>query len=146
MPFREALAKLALSDAARFERETAETLRGILASCRDERLRRALEEILAEEEAHCSAIRKELARRAPGKQPPQEERERLPRAPNATVSVSDDVCKALRRLLEKEEASATFYTLLAERTPIPAVRDVFLGIAAAERGHAAKLAALARRL
>ena len=52
----------------------------------------------------------------------------------------ETVCEMLEEMLAMEKAAVAFYDLLAERTPVPAVRDVFRALADAERGHGARLA------
>ena len=146
MSFRDAIARLALADARRFELQTAAMLREILESCRDEATRAVIREIAAEEDQHA----RRLQEAAPGAKPPSpplpaEEQAALPSPPD-TAAPDGATCDKLRVLLKKEEASVLFYSLLAERTPIPAVRRVFEQIAAQERGHAARLAGHIRQI
>ena len=135
MSIRNAIERLAVADALRFEIHTAAMLRKALDVCTDPQVRLVLQEIIAEEEEHLQSLDELLppdtdrTRCAPAeetrKAPP------LPRGP---------VCDILRAVLKREEASVTFYALLAERTPVPAIRRIFEQTAQSERGHVAKLA------
>ena len=145
MPFREAIARLALRDARRFEMQTAAMLRRILATCHDNATRTVLQEITAEEQQHLQRLEGaagESQTSAPGPPP---ELPKMPESPDSRLP-EGTVHEKLRAVLKKEEASATFYHLLAERTLIPAVREVFKEIAAQEKRHAERLAELIRRL
>ena len=145
MSFHEALARLALADARRFEAETARMLRDILRSCRDAATRKVIEEIIAEEEGHLRQLEGASAAGTPASQPvPPAAKQELPAIPD-TILEDGPIRDRLRQVLRKEEASVAFYSLLAERTLIPPVRRVFEAIAAQERGHAAKLAEHLRR-
>jgi rubrerythrin len=145
MPFRNFIARLALNDARRFEAEAAGELQEILAGCEDPRTRTVLERIVREEEEHLTHLEAELARlrgkpaAAPKEKPP------LPEAPRRE-KLSGTTLEKLERLLKKEQASTTFYKLLSERTPIPAVRAIFRSIAEQEKGHAAALAEHVREI
>ena len=61
------------------------------------------------------------------------------------AELKHDVAKAedpvLEHAIAHEEATAAFYEALAEDTPIPALRRIFLSLAAEEHQHAATLAA-----
>ena len=59
----------------------------------------------------------------------------------STQLKSSDVNGILHEILDKERASVTFYGLLAERTPLHAVKEIFRNLADEEKGHVAKLAA-----
>jgi rubrerythrin len=149
MSFRNALARIVLADARRFEVETAAMLRDILPHCADPAARRVVEEILAEEEAHAVRLSEVSAGvKAAKAEPSAAERAALPAVPSvapvacAGPACSKDVCDRLRDVLAKEEASVRFYSLLADRALIPSVRNLFREIAEQERGHARKLAAV----
>lgn len=147
MPFRQAIARLAVADARRFEIQTVSMLREILSGCDDAATRTVLEEIIAEEEAHCRILEEAArGRDETGRPPAPEEKKKLPEAPDMSPPRDASVSGALRAVLRKERASVTFYELLAERTPVPAVRDIFRQIAEVERMHARKLAAHIRRI
>lgn len=146
MPFRDAIARLALSDARRFEVQTVSMLNEILESCPDDATRQLVRDLIQEEESHIRALEQTLpsVKPSPVSAPP-EEKKKIPPLPD-TSHTAGSVCQRLADVLKKEEASVTFYSLLAERTLIPAVRDVFRGIADGERGHARKLAEHIRRV
>lgn len=142
MPFREFVARVALGDARRFEIESAQELREIMAGCEDARTCAVLEEIVRQEEEHLAHLDEELERLrgkpAPATRPAIEP---LP-TPPPRQKLTGTTCEKLKRLLKKEEGSATFYSILAERTLIPAVRGVFRHLGDEERGHAEALAKL----
>jgi len=60
------------------------------------------------------------------------------------IALKHDVASAtdpvLEHAIEHEEATAAFYEALADDTPIPALRRIFLSLASEERQHAATLA------
>lgn len=147
MPFRDAISRLAVADARRFELQMAAMLEEILKSCADESSRSVIREIISEETDHLQRLETlaPLGEKRSSPLPP-EEREKLPAAPDTLVPPAGSTCEMLREVLKKEEASVTFYALLAERTPIPAIKDVFKQIADAERGHVAKLSDHVHRL
>jgi rubrerythrin len=132
------IARMALSDARRFEIEAAGELREILSECPDPRTRAVLERIIREEAEHLAHLDAELARLR-GKPAVPPEHPPLPKPPPREPLAGSTIEK-LQRLLKKEEASAAFYRLLSERTPIPAVRKIFRAIADQEKGHAEALA------
>lgn len=139
MPFRNAVARIVLADARRFEVETAAMLREILNSCADAETRRVLEDILAEEEGHAARLSEAREGVEAGAPPPPAVRETLP-APPSAAAPPGAICDRLREVLTREEASALFYSLLARRTVIPFIRNLFNEIAEQERGHAKRLA------
>lgn len=141
MFFSDTIARIVLADARRFELETAAMLRDILRDCPDPAARKLVEEILAEEEAHAARLGEAHARVEAPAAAPAADRAAVP-APPATAAprTSGVICDRLRDVLAKEEASVLFYSLLAKRTLIPSVRDLFHDIAEQERGHARKLA------
>src|SRR5512137_2513938 len=110
MAFRDAIVRIALADAHRFELETAAMLRDILQSCADERTRQVIREIIAEEEGHAETLQKAAAgTRAAAAGPPAAEKKDLPSAPGAEA-VPGPICDKLRDLLAKEDASVRFYS------------------------------------
>lgn len=139
MFFSDTIARIVLADARRFEIETAAMLRDILRDCTDPAARKLVEEILAEEEAHAARLGEAQAGVKAPAAPPAAERAAVPPAP-ATARTPGVICDRLRDVLAKEEASVLFYSLLAKRTLIPSVSDLFRDIAEQERGHARKLA------
>ena len=145
MPFRETIAHLALRDARRFEIQSAAMLRRILTTCPDNATRMVLEEIMAEEQQHLQRLEEaaEESRTSSAEPPP--DLPKMPESPDSRLP-EGSVYEKLRAVLKKEEASAAFYNLLAERTLIPSVRAVFKGIAAQENRHAERLAERIRLL
>lgn len=140
MSLSNAIARIILADARRFEVETAAMLRDILRDCPDAATRKVVEEILAEEESHAARLGEAREGvKAAAAVPTAADRAALPAAPAAS-KVSGATCDRLRDVLAKEEASVLFYSLLAKRTLIPSVRDLLNSIADQERGHARKLA------
>ena len=141
MPFRDGIMRLAVADARLFEARTVEMLRDLVKSCADSETRGVIEEIMSEETEHVRRLDELVKRAGPeaAVKPDDEQMQReIPATPD-TILPDGPIREKLRDLVEKEEASAMFYGLLAQRTPIRAVRRVFSEIAAMERSHAAKL-------
>ena len=136
MPLRDSIERLALADACRFELRIAQELKQIHDLSDNPSTRELLAELIAEEEAHLSSLTSLL--------PVEKAAETVEIEPPA--SEKTDLCTMLRNILKKEESSVTFYELLAERTPIPAVKDAFRTIAEAEKKHVVKLAQHIREL
>lgn len=145
MPLRNFIAKFALTDARRFEVEALQELKDIHAECPETKTRAVLERIIREEEEHVAHMDEELAklRGKPVEEP--DEKPALPEAPRREP-LKGTTLQKLQRLAKKEEASATFYRLLSERTPIPAVRKIFRHLAEEECGHFDALAEHVREL
>jgi rubrerythrin len=135
---KDALLRWVTADARRMEAEVIATLRGMLAEDADAHTRALIEEILAEEETHLAHLDELADTTTIPEEPPCAEE--VPSRPAMQVSPGP-VRKRLEELLTKEEAAASFYDLLAARTPIPAFRDVFGHIAAEEHAHAERLRA-----
>lgn len=148
MPIRNAIARLAIADARRFEQQALERLRAILDDCPDDSTRTVIAEIFREEESHLAHL-DEACRGMPACAAPAPVE---PPAPGATPPLppapppEGPICQKLRSLLAMEEASIHFYAFLGERTLIPVVRDIFRHITDEERAHAAKLRAHIDRL
>lgn len=146
MPIRSALARLALRDAERMEHRLISELRALHQRSEDPATRHVIQRILAEEEKHLRRL--EAARGE------------LPAAPEASVTPPEsasepwpplriqgaEICDQLRSLVEVEEASATFYELLAQRALLRPVREVFATLACEERAHAETMRHHLRRL
>ena len=128
MSLRNAVERLALADARRFELRIASELRQIRALSDNPATRSFLDELIAEEETHLAS----LSSLAPG--------EGVLESVTSSPAKEGDIAAMLREVLKKEEGSVTFYELLAERTPIPAIKSAFKKIAEAERGHVKRLA------
>jgi len=141
MSIRGAIERLALADAQRFETHIAGMLRTILEACREAATRAVIEEILAEEEDHLHRLDALVPAgvRETRREPAADVKEMPPLQ-------SGSVCEMLREVLKKEKASVTFYELLAERTPVQAIKRAFRQIAEAEKGHVARLTEQVRRI
>jgi len=138
MSIRSAIERIALSDARRLETRIAAMLRWILKSCEHPETRAVLANLIAGEEEHLS----HLDALNPTEHVAPETTDKSPDVrPNG-----DTVCDMLRDVLRRESAAVTFYELLAERTPVPPVKEVFSRIAAEEKEHVAQLDAEIRRL
>ncbi len=143
---RDALTRLAVADARRFEVGEAAALRELLSACTDNAMRAVLEEIISEDEEHLRNLDGLAGAGKPAVQQPSTQKEKpLPKVPETDLH-GRSICERLQKFLKKERAAITFYELLAQRTPIPAVRRVFQHIAEAERAHAEKFAEQVRRI
>jgi len=128
MNVRGAIERIALADARRFEERMRGLQRQALEKCRDDSTRRLIQDLIAEEDDHLRQLDGMSA---------SESRSNGGKHPELR---GETVCERLEEMLAMEKAAVAFYDLLAERTPVPAVRDVFRTLADAERGHEARLA------
>ena len=128
MSLRNAVERLALADACRFELRIANELRHIRTVSDNPATRSFLDELIAEEETHLASLSSFM---------PEDE---IPESVVSSPAKGRDITAMLREVLKKEDGSVTFYELLAERTPIPAIKSAFQKIAEAEKGHVKRLA------
>lgn len=135
MSIRDAIERIALADARRFELRVLALQRQLLERCEDEKTCRVIQEIVDEEDAHIERLDR-LAGAG-------HEKIKAGRTPELK---GETVCEMLREILEMEQSSVAFYNLLADRTPLPAVKRVFREIADAEKDHEEKLAAHVREV
>ncbi len=133
--------RLVVQDARRFEIGETRMLQELRATCTDDLMRKALDEILSEEQGHL----RELDELAGHELTTTELKEEMPGSPGTGLPCGDTRAK-LREFLKREEAAVTFYELLAARSPLPPVRRVFKNIAAAERAHVEKMTRHIRRI
>ncbi len=132
MSLRDAVERLLLADATRFERRILAMMEAVLARCSEPRTCTLIEELIAEEHQHLAsldAVSEDAA----------------DECEDATLKSGylfkgETVCEMLREISQKEQASITFYALLADRTPVPGIRHAFQQIAEGEKGHVKRLA------
>jgi rubrerythrin len=132
MTLKDSITRMAVEDARRFEIETADFLRELRDSCGNVELRQTLDGLVAEETQHLAM----LEEFAPSSKLPHAAQHEMP---SATPLPFAATCARLKEVLAKEEASVTFYALLAERTPVPPLKRLFSRIADMERGHVEKI-------
>jgi rubrerythrin len=132
------LTRTVLKIAADFEAASSLDYRALAARTVDARLAELFRSLAGEEDNHLRRIREahlgyadlrmtgQTAALAGG-------------APDLRPDVARKTDPVLRHAIEHEAATAAFYSELAELTPLPALRDIFNELAAAEREHAARL-------
>ena len=128
MSMKRAIERIALADARRFEERMRGLQEKILEKCDDAATRRILKDLIAEEDEHLRRLDQVSA---------PESRSKIEKRPELRGRT---VREMLTEILEMEKAAVAFYDLLAERTAVPAFRELFRGLAAAERRHEACLA------
>jgi rubrerythrin len=136
------LARVVLKLAAEFEHAAAADYRALAERTSDPALAELFRALEQEEAAHLAHL--EQADLAHGETPMEQavsevstDRELL------AHDVADAIDVELSHAIEHEQATAEFYTSLADTTPITALKQTFLALAREEESHVARLRAYA---
>jgi rubrerythrin len=130
----------ALADARRIEEETVRLLEQIRDEAADPAVRETVDALVQEEKSHIE----HLGEIKEHPDAPTEDAERPSDAlAHPSVVLPDGPTRdRLREVIDKEQATARFYALLAERCSFPAAKSVFRHIAEEEDAHTERLRAL----
>jgi len=134
--------KVVVQDARRLERAEARMLEKLRSGCTDASLAITLDQILGEERGHLRQLNALAGDETPGPEGAGEAADPGTLRPLPAGAI----CEDLRAFLRREESAATFYELLAERSPLPPIRRAFRDMAMAERSHAEKMLRHIRRI
>ena len=132
---------LALRAAMDFESAAGERYRQLAASA-PPRLAALLSTLASEEDGHLARLRNLPEKEKAATAAPSSELRRVSETRSFADPRSPDTVK---ELIRHEEATAAFYQYLANRTLIPAAREVFAGLAEEEQSHAQRLAEALRK-
>lgn len=132
------LGRFVLEQATRFERSASHDYRALAARAASAEVRRTLLALAEEEEEHGRRVAGLHAEYGEAKIPALD-LAALPEEQALTHDVAASDAPMLLHAIEHEEATANFYRQLAEAAVLPALRQAFGALAAAESRHAATL-------
>ncbi len=135
------LVRFVLNVAAQFEEAARQDYVRLAASCEEPRLRRLLQALAAEEAGHLARVRATVAAHGESSLPAARS-EDLPPLAQLAADVAEQDRPLLAHAIEHELATAGFYEELAKVIHIPALKGIFASLAAEEREHARRLAAV----
>jgi len=128
------LARVILRAAAEFEKAAAADYRQLAAQALTPQMEALFSRLAEAEESHFARLRHAGTKHggaliSTGEVP-------APADKNLRHDVAEESDPAIEHAIHHEQATAAFYRALAEDTPIPALRHIFLTLAAEEQQHA----------